>query len=761
MKFKDILNQGIVDLKNCEDELIHIPGSIQPFGFFLGLKTSDLMIDFCSGNSFQVTGLKHEQRLGKSIELVLGQDQTTRLKNHIASLDEVINAPIRLQIVHNTFNCIVQKNSNAYMLEFEPELEEQLKASDIYQQTKQVATYIQKADTLKMLCQYVADETRAITGYDRVMIYKFDEDNNGEVYAESKVENLESWLNLHYPHTDIPIQARTLYMKNLVRIIADVDYVPVPIYTIDDGIEKNLDLSLSILRSSSPIHIQYLKNMGVAATLTISLVYQNKLWGLIACHNMAPKLISNDVRIAAQLQGHFLISQIGVRELAEEYEVAKKVNKALDDLLSGILSTDSISIDQLISEQNLLAITNASGVIILLDDVLYTSGKTPSANEIRKLTNWLQTYSPPVGISLSNLSAVYPDAKKWSNLVSGIIFHSLESGRDNCIMWCRPEVIQEVYWAGDPNEAVIKSETTLSPRNSFKAWKELKRHESSKWQKPELTAAANFVNVLQKHVHMLFLAKEELKQRTLNERLKEANAELENMYWIGSHDLKEPLRKIQMFASRIISKDDVADLGLIFSSVSRMNDSAKRMQLLISDVLSYSRLNFVKDGFETINFNNLVKNVVEELAVELQDYNATIEYDTLPEIKGLYLLLQQLLNNLIRNSLKFSKEQTAPHIIISYQGITEFTPPGESYQKFHKINIADNGIGFDNQFKESIFNVFNRLHARDKYAGSGVGLALCRKIMKNHNGHITAEGSPGVGTAISLFFPTYKVLKTL
>src|SRR5690606_6704948 len=193
-------------------------------------------------------------------------------------------------------------------------------------------TYMHDTHTLKELCDLVAKGTREITGYDRVMIYRFDKDYNGEVYAESKREDLEPFLGLHYPHTDIPKQARELYMQNLLRMIVDIENTPVPIYTINNNADtQRLELSLSILRSTSPIHVQYLSNMGVGATLSISLIYQKRLWGLLACHNYSPKNITPEIRLSAQLQGHFITSQIDLRQRNEEYDLSRKIAMSLEE----------------------------------------------------------------------------------------------------------------------------------------------------------------------------------------------------------------------------------------------------------------------------------------------------------------------------------------------------------------------------------------------------------------------------------------------
>ncbi len=751
MKFTDIVNRDVVNLVNCEHEPIHIPGSIQPHGFLIGLKVEDLIIDYCSGNCHEYIGLRYEQLLGKSFDWVFGDAATNNLITYIASLIDISTAPLQIMLSEKLFTCTIQKNTGVFLLEFEPVSEKKLAITDIYLQTKQFTAYMQSASTLQMLCQAVADETRAITGYDRVMIYRFDEDYNGEVFAESKAVHIEPFLGLHYPQTDIPVQARDLYIKNLLRLIVDVNYIPVPIYTIDDGVNKNIDLSYSTLRSVSPIHIQYLQNMGVAATLSISLIHENKLWGLIACHHYSDKYITSDTRIAAQLQGHFLTSQISVRQLAEEYEVAKKVNKSLADLLAQVFSADSIKLIQLIKQQELITLTNAAGIIIMVDDKIYSQGIVPPEEAIKKLGNWLFDHHQQTGFNTANLSVAYPDADKWCNAAAGIIYHSLASSPGNCIIWFRPEALQEVHWGGNPQNAIIKDEKGLSPRKSFELWKEIKKCESHAWLKPELNAAVNFANALQKHVHMIFLTNEELIQRKLSEKLKDANAELENLNWIASHDLKEPLRKIQVFASLVLQDEGVSDS--ISTSVKKMNESAKRMQTLIGDILAYSRLAHTEDGFEMVSLNDLSKTILTDLNFEIKEKNALIEYGNLPVVKGIPFLIQQLLINLLRNSLKFSKADTIPHITITFGEIAASPIKPVSADQFYKIDISDNGIGIEPQYQDTIFKVFTRLHKQSEYNGSGVGLALCRKIMKSHNGHITVESTHGNGATFSLYFP--------
>ncbi|HPI07760.1 MAG TPA: GAF domain-containing protein, partial [Saprospiraceae bacterium] len=285
---RDIVNREIVNLENCEHEPIHIPGSIQQHGFLLGIKTTDehlFIIDYCSENCIDYLPFTYDFLLGKSIADVFGPEMENVLLDYQKDSGTGGNRFVTLEYADRSFYCSLHKSAGILVLEGELVSSTSDHYEAVQQQTQQLLSYMQQSQTLQQLCQLVAADTRKITGYDRVMIYRFDDHYNGEVFAESLRNDLEPFLGLHYPHTDIPVQARQLYIKNLLRIISDVHYSPSPIYTVNDSPDKNLDLSMATLRSTSPIHIQYLINMGVSATLTISLVHKNRLWGLIACHH--------------------------------------------------------------------------------------------------------------------------------------------------------------------------------------------------------------------------------------------------------------------------------------------------------------------------------------------------------------------------------------------------------------------------------------------------------------------------------------------
>jgi len=749
MKIKDIVNRDLVNLTNCEQEPIHIPGSIQPHGFLLGLKLDSFLIDYCSGNTLDFIEASHTMILGKRFEEVFGLEAMKSLLDYITTQQMLSSSLLKMTLLGCEFVCTVHKSGEVYILELEPGNPHYKMPNEVYDHTSQFLTYMHSTHSMQDLCSLVAKGTREVTGYDRVMIYRFDSHYNGEVYAESRRDDLEPFLGLHYPHTDIPAQARNLYMKNLLRIIADIDYTPVPVFTVDDEVGKNLDLSLSILRSTSPIHVKYLHNMGVGATLTISLIYKQKLWGLIACHHYSPKNLTPEIRRAALLQGHFITSQIGLRQSHEEYEIYRKVNSAFDKIDTFDLSANKESFEEFIRQPELLQICNASGASLIVDGNVYKNGVVHSDEEVIFLADFLTEHSISTSFSTDKLLNQLPNHKSLCEKTAGLIYHSLDLDSNNCIIWYRPETKSEVLWAGDPTKSITLDKNGLSPRNSFNLWKEIVDCTSKPWFQSELDATASYAFSLQRQLNMILVMKEEEKYRTLSEMLKEANAELENINWISSHDLQEPLRKLQLISSHLLVEQDMPPH--VIDMLKRLNFSAERMQTLLADILQYARLKNNNDPYEVLGLEELIK-VISDDEVESSDFQISITIGKLPKIKGIKFLVKQLFANLISNSLKYAKADLIPKIEILSSGAPRvFTPHVDGL--FHVITVQDNGIGFDQEYAESIFNIFTKLHISSEYTGSGIGLALCKKIMQKHSGHIKATSAVGVGTTITLYFP--------
>jgi light-regulated signal transduction histidine kinase (bacteriophytochrome) len=743
MDIRNILNKDNINLQNCESEPIHIPGSIQEHGFLLGVDIETQLITYCSDNVRHYLKLTPEQVLNKSVLDLCSPGQETQL-NHIFSDKEFDQAKPFVfffnDIDYNTKSFISGKT---VVLEFEPFPNGNLTLPDLYKQTQQFVSHLEGAHNLQQLCESIADETRAITGYDRVMIYRFDKDYNGKIVAEAKREDLLPLLGHHYPHTDIPVQARALYLKNMLRMIADVDYTPVPLLTIlTESEAKQLDLSMSILRSVSPIHIEYLKNMGVKATLTISLVQDNRLWGMITCHHYTVKNIPYYTRLSALLQGYFFISQIRVRETADEYNAAKAIDENMHTLLD-IMAVNDNFIENHYKHPLLKACTDAEGIVIILNEKIYKDGRVPNDGYLLRLITWLKGHAPKGHFITNKLIDVYPEAIDLRDNAAGVVYHTLDSDRHNCVIWLRPEIQKTINWAGNPSKAVLmdNSGARLSPRKSFELWEEIVKYQSKEWTRPELTAATRLAYSLQKQAYLWNIRREEEKYRQLALKLEAANAELENFNWISAHDLKEPLRKIQLFASRMLYSEISRDT--YETSLLRIQNATARIQLLLDSMLSFATMSKNKEAFQQVNLNFIIQKVMEKCRKQILAANAVINSEELPILNALPLQIEQLFIQLVSNALKFSKKDT-PLIL----NINHYTSGNQ-----HVISFADNGIGFNNKYAELIFKIFQSLDKDNENTGVGIGLSLCRKIMSNHDGMIKGEGISRKGAIFTVYFP--------
>lgn len=747
MKIKDIVNRDIVTLTNCDQEPIHIPGKIQPHGFLIGL-TAEWKIDFCTDNISSFIDVTHSQALGKTFEAVFGSKAQEQIFDYINE-DKIQDAfPLEIELDGKLFQISIHKSFDIYVLEAEPQFDKE-KLADVYTQTIQFVTQMNNTKSLKDLCALVAQGTREITGYDCVMIYRFDEQYNGEVFAENCREDLEPFLGLHYPHTDIPVQARELYIKNQLRLIVDIDYEPVPIFTVDDKENKNLDLSLSILRSTSPIHVEYLKNMGVGATLTISLIHRDRLWGLIACHHYSEKNISPEIRLAAKLQGQFITSQIDIRQSNDENINARKSAEALEYLTALELPLVEETLKTIIKTPQLLQICNAAGVTIVFRDKIYKNGLAPSDEQINTLIASINEEKMNHLFSTNKISDHFPQLEKCSNF-TGIIYHPL--GTSDCIIWSRPETVSEINWGGDPEKSIIKDSTGLHPRNSFNIWKQIVKDKSSNWKQFEINTAAQYAHALHNNLMMIMLTEEEEKYRNQSEILRETNLELENINWISTHDLQEPLRKIQMITSKMMSDLNGEPENPFSNSLERVSKSASRMRTLLEDILKYTRIRNTEESLEKTDLNLILETTLDEMKEVITEKNAVIEYEKLPELHAIGFLMRQLFSNIIQNSLKYASPERVP--VIKITASQEPVIIKDLFNVYcYWVRFSDNGIGFEQQYAESIFKVFTRLHTQQEYSGSGVGLALCKKIMQTVGGTILAEGKPGEGTTITIYFP--------
>ena len=736
------------DFLQFERQPIHNSGAIQPYGAVFVLQEPDLKILQASTNSFAVFGIAPEEILGKSLAEILDPFQMERLELGLRqdNLDFINPTKIwsrKQGDDYVIFDGVFHRNTEGILiLELEPATsQENIPFLSFYHLARASINQLQETSSLRDFCQIIVQEVRKVTGFDRVMLYKFDDDNHGAVIAEEKLDQLESYLDLHYPASDIPKQARNLFSSNWIRIIPDTKAQPVELYPPNNPInDRPLDLTHSILRSASPCHISYLHNMGVAASLTISLIEDGKLWGLIACHHLTPKHISYELRKACEFLGRVIFSEISNREETEDYDYRMQLDYIRSQLVDDMAQSNDFVSGLVKNEANFLNIADARGAAVCYNGNWTLLGETPAEEDLNLLVQWLYKNIGEEVFTSDSLAKIYPDADKYKNVASGLV--AMAISRRNYVLWFRPEVIQTVNWGGDPNNAYeadrSQGELQLSPRKSFELWKETVRLTSLPWKQVEVNA----IKELRKAIVNIVLRKAD-ELALLASDLQRSNAELKRFAYVASHDLQEPLNHVSNYVQLLEMRygdnldEDAKDfIGFAVEGVSLM-------QTLIDDVLAYSKVDSQFSQFELTEVQVSLEQAITNLQKRISQSQAKIIIQNyLPTIMADKTQLMQLFQNLIGNAIKFRSAST-PEIEIK----------AERQEEEWLFSVKDNAIGIDPQFSDRIFVIFQRLHTRDEYPGTGMGLAICKKIIECHRGRIWVESELGQGSTFYFTIP--------
>jgi two-component system, chemotaxis family, sensor kinase Cph1 len=488
-----------IDLDNCAREPIHIPGSIQPRGVLAVVREPAFEVRQVSANVTELLGRPVEAVLGQHLSALIGSEQAAHVEEVASSFGSLRQ--------HNPLECVIDVDGEPRafdaILHREPggvlfvELEiaygeRPFNFPNTYQAVRGAVEELNRASTLTELYAIAARAVRDLTGFDRVMVYRYDEEYNGEVVAESKRDELNSFLGLHYPSTDIPAQARALYEKNWIRLISDVDYAPAPLMpSVDPASGTPTDLTYATLRSVSPIHVEYLQNMGVHASMSISLLREGRLWGLIACHHYAgPHLPPFGTRAAAEFLGSTLSLRLVDRFEDEQLHKRLAAQAVLGKLTAATLDDGESLTAALLGAPDLLDLVPAEGVVVNIQGERDTRGSVPSPQVVAAVIDWARGADEEIAGS-ECLSSELPALDLDPQVAAGALVINLPDGQ--YAVWFRPEVLRSVDWGGDPdNKAIAVSEgdsIRLSPRKSFDRWREIVRQRSEPWTLSESESA--------------------------------------------------------------------------------------------------------------------------------------------------------------------------------------------------------------------------------------------------------------------------------
>ena len=489
---------GRVGLTNCERELIHLAGAAQPHGALLVVREPDLAVLQATTSADAVLGVTHAELLGRPLD-ALGGDLAAAVR--AASRAGLLRLPVPLRCSIDApggargYDGAVHRTDAGLVVELEPQLPALAPAGTLPHLLAAAVGEVSAAVTLDGLADAVVRHVRALTGYDRVMVYRFDADGHGAVVAEARDPAREPFLGLHYPASDIPQRARDLYVRNRVRVLVDRDYAPsplVPRHSPATGAE--LDMSLCYLRSMSPLHLQYLGNMGVTATLVASIVREGQLWGLIACHHYTPKRVGYDLRAACELLAEVTAMRISVVE-GQARAHTELLVRALERRLVRSMVEAGDWREALFGDDPspLLAPLAATGAALCLDGQLLTTGEVPAPRDLEAIVQWVRE-QPVDGavVQSSSLARVHPRFAGAAECASGVLGAAISRADGDFLLWLRKEQVRHVRWAGDPTKTAAPGDdpTELSPRRSFAAWTEQVRHTAAAWSAGDLATAA-------------------------------------------------------------------------------------------------------------------------------------------------------------------------------------------------------------------------------------------------------------------------------
>lgn len=727
----------------CADEPIHIPGSIQPHGFLFVLD-EQLQITRISENVQQWLGVAPEQLLGQAPGAWL-EDEPVALAERLGqlALDEphpfhVGDLSLRGDRENLRFACTAHRSGEAFILEFEPvERSSHEAAASLYPLVHRFVARLKHDASVEELCRFACAEFKQITGFGRVMAYRFDAGGNGKVLAESADQGYDRYLGLCFPASDIPAQARALYLANRIRVIPTADYRPVGLRA--PATDAPLDLSFAGLRSVSPVHLQYMRNMGTQASMSISIVVQGQLWGMISCHHLTPRTVGLQTRTACVLLGRILSLQIEARELQALAERQLQLRQLIVRMLSAMADEDSISEGLKAVPDALLGFGSACGAAIVFADQVELIGQTPEVEGVAALVEQLTGREDRAEVFHSdNIGLDLPDLAGFEG-IAGAMALSISELHPHYLIWFRPEVVRTVTWAGQPAKS-LDERGVLNPRNSFESWQETSRGTSLPWEAVELESAGDLRSAL---LGIVLRKAEELAQ--LAGELTRSNKELEAFSYSVSHDLRAPLRHIAGYAELLgdFEGEKLSERGLRF--LENIGDSARFAGTLVDNLLSFSQMGRAALHLSDVNLEALVEAIRQEMIPDYEGRAIEWKIDSLPIVVADAAFIHLALRNLLSNAIKYTRGREPAVIEMG-------SLPAEDETV---VFIRDNGVGFDMEYVGKLFGVFQRLHHMEEFEGTGIGLASVRRILERHEGRVWAEGRLGEGATFYFALPRH------
>lgn len=710
---------------NCHAEPIHRPLAIGGDGYMFAFDTQSWHLIAVSQGAAELMGYEPAQLWSQPLEKWVPGSLLDELKTGAAIQ---LVPPEGFEFAGQPYDAIVHTYKGVAFLEFEETVCNEANPAELLRLNARLGSCDDAESLSHEACQFFQD----VFGFDRVMVYRFDEDEHGYVLGEAKREQLETYLGLHYPATDIPKVARDLFLLNRTRSIPDIERANrwlefKPGHKLPD---EHLDLSRTQLRATSTIHIEYLRNMGVQATFTVAIVMNDRLWGLFACHHYSPIKPTYSSRVMAELAAQQFVGRLIELNNASERAYLESSQARESKFLHSIEIDDRYQLQAFRGSAELKNLCDCDGAAIVTRGFEpATVGTVPSNASLAKLRDKLAQRGSARIVSYQATND-FPDMGLDAEKIGGILAVRASKISDTTLFWFRLPQRQIVTWAGDqrqPNQFVHSNSDDsirLSPRASFDKWQQAIGDQSERWESPVL----EMIDRLRGSI----LAKELERTATLVER---SNREFMEMTFAAAHDLKEPLRT-QLGYLDVLKEDYGAQLGTdALHFLERARVAVHRMQDLTSDLMHYTSLGR-EPKWELVDLEDLLQEVVRGLELIMGQVGARVESSGLPTLMVDRSRVAQVFRNFVSNALKYVAPGTAPVIKV-------FT---QQTEQALEIRFADNGLGIDEADFDKIFKLYVRLHHRKDHEGTGIGLSIAKRAIESMGGSVGVESTVGQGS---------------
>jgi light-regulated signal transduction histidine kinase (bacteriophytochrome) len=690
-------------LTDCDREPIHVPEAIQPHGLLFLLHRPDLTVQREAGRIQALTG--RASWLGRSVHDLIGERLAGRL-NAVASVEQEGFAGRWRAANGLDYDVVVRPNAAGLILEIEQSSQAAQLGVELVSRLDAASAALERAGTVRAVCERAAEAFRRLTGFDRVMIYRFLEDAAGQVVAEAKSTEMESFDNHHFPATDIPVQARALYVRNPVRVIPDAHYEPQPLRPAAD---VPLDMSDCALRSVSPVHIQYLRNMGVRASASISIIVDDELWGLVACHSARPQTLPLELRMAATNLARSLARQIKAKADAELYRERTRLRQLEHELVGRVPADRPLDGAMAAQGRDLADLLDADGVAVVGPEGVSRFGVTPPSAAVAELAAWVVEQPTLRPVATHTLGRRFPPAADWATEASGLLAVHLPGQRPLTLLWFRAEIVETVRWAGNPSTAVKDGPGgALTPRASFEAWSETVRGRARRWTPAQIESAGRLRDAL---LDVVAVGQLRTLNRSLQASLTERDLRLEQQQFLireVNHRVQNSLTLVSSFLGlQARHADSVA--------AEQLNEARRRVRAVS---MVHSRLYRAEAG-ASVDMARYFAELIDDLGASMGgDWPALMEADLAPVRMdaGRAVTVGLILTELIINAQKYAYDGGAGRIRVCLE---------EAPDAF-RMTVEDQGRGG---------------HAQ----GDGFGSLMIRSLVGQLGGDLVySDAGPGV-----------------